>query len=192
MNKMAMPKTFLILSFVFFSLAGCTTRTSLENEMLKSRIKQLEDENLSLKVQLQQLEAKYNVRGYESQNLKDIQAVAESLNWKGPADVATAARETASRKNMETVQVVAEVYAQEHQGTYPAMSVLLTRLPKGMMNPFTGSENLGDVVVAGLPGRPGVAGYDLRLDASGRGIGYRIWGFGAEGILKTVLRGGRS
>jgi hypothetical protein len=192
MNNLAMLKALLISSFVFLSLASCSNREALENEMLRSRIKQLEDENLTLKVQLAQLEAKYNVRSNESQNLRDIQAAAESLNWKGPADVAASARETAVRKNMETVQVIAEVYAQEHQGTYPTMEVLLTRLPRGMVNPFTESGNLGDVVVAGLPGRPGVTGYDLSLNASGRGVGYRIRGFGAEGLLTTVLKGGRS
>jgi hypothetical protein len=184
-------KAFLILPIATLALAGCPTREGMENEMLKSRIHELEDENLSLKVQLAQLETKFKVRMNEGQNLKDIQAVSESLNWKSPVDVAVTAREQSVRTNMETIQVIAEVYAQEHQGHYPSLEVLLTRLPGELVNPFTDSGNLRDVVVAGLPGKPGVTGYDLSVDGAGQGVGYRIWGFGAEGLLKTVLKGGK-
>lgn len=191
MNKSTICKLFLIPFIAFLALAGCSGKEAVENEVLKNRIRELEDENLSLKVQLAQQEEKLKVKTNEGRNLRDIQAAAESLKWRSPADVATTAKEAAIRANMETIRAIVEAYTQEHQGSYPSLEAILPRLPGGLVNPFTNSSNLGDVVVAGLPGRPGVAGYDLSVDSAGQGVGYRIWGFGAEGLLKTVLKGGK-
>jgi hypothetical protein len=173
------------------ALSGCSGKEILENEALKGRVRKLEDENATLKIQISQLEEKIKRLDKEGRNLRDIQVAAETLRWRSPADVATAAKERAVRANMETVQVLAESYAREHEGYYPSLDVLLNRIPSGLTNPFTGSSNLRDVVVAGIPGKTGAAGYDVSVDGAGRGVSYRIYGHGSEGLLKTVYRGGR-
>jgi hypothetical protein len=183
------PAPYLLLFLL--ALAGCSGKEVLENEMLKGRIRELERKNADLQVQLSQAEEKIKRLDREGENLRDIRATAETLRWRSPTDVATTSRERAVRANMETIQVIAESYAREHEGYYPGMETLLNRIPGGLVNPFTESSNLRDVVVAGIPGKPGVAGYDVSLDEAGRGVSYRLYGHGAEGLLKTVLRGSR-
>lgn len=181
----------IILLLFSLTLVGCEGKAALENEVLKSRIQELERKNADLEFQLAQAEEKIKRLDSEGQNLRDIRATAETLRWRSPTDVATTAKERAVQANMETVQVIAESYARDHEGFFPSLEVLLNRLPGGLSNPFSGSNNLRDVVVAGMPGKPGVAGYEVTLDEAGRGVSYRIWGHGSEGLLKTVYRGKR-
>ncbi len=188
---MKIPGLRKILFVSLMALIGCSGKEALENEMLKGRIRELERRNADLQFQLAQAEEKVKRLDYEGRNLRDIQATAETLRWRSPADVATTSKERAVRANMETIQVIAESYAREHEGYYPSMETLLNRIPGGLANPFSGSSNLREVVVAGIPGKPGVSGYDVSLDEAGRGVSYRIYGHGAEGLLKAVLRGSR-
>jgi len=188
---MRSPVKEIILLLIPLALAGCEGKATLENEMLKGRIRDVEQKNADLQIQLAQAEEKIKRLESEGQNLRDIKATAESLRWKAPSDVETTSKERAVRANMETIQVIVESYAREHEGYYPSMEVLLFRIPVGLVNPFSGSSNLRDIVVAGIPGKPGVSGYDVSLDEAGRGLSYRIYGHGAEGLLKAMFRGSR-
>ena len=107
------------------------------------------------------------------------------------------AKEASVKSNCHTVQLAAEDFAVQNNGTYAADTnldvtgngdTILSMLPSGLNleNPFT---KLADVPMAsGAAALPGATGY-VPIVQAGANVGYTITGFGKAALVITLTSG---